>query len=167
MTNQTVKVLRFIVTLLVFFYFVSYILNPEKNILINNFLLSIHEAGHFIFIPFGEFIHVLGGTFFQILVPIIFIIYFFFKRQLYSSFVICLFLGSSLINVSVYVRDAKNMYLDLLVGDIHDWNFLLSKLGILNHYVVIADFFYFFGILIIGLSLFSMFYFSLKKEVVS
>ena len=37
----------------------------------HNILLPIHEAGHILFIPFGEFMTILGGSLFPILFPLI------------------------------------------------------------------------------------------------
>ena len=49
-------------------------------------------------------------------------------------------IGESLLNVSVYAGDAVLMQLPLLGGDdsIHDWNYLLDQLGLLNHASLIS-----------------------------
>ncbi|TBR13964.1 MAG: hypothetical protein EPO43_09075 [Rugosibacter sp.] len=36
----------------------------------HNILLVIHEAGHVIFMPFGEFMTIAGGSLFQVLLPL-------------------------------------------------------------------------------------------------
>lgn len=165
MFSDTNKIAKIIFTVFIALYFISFVLNPLQNMILNGFLLSIHEAGHFVFIPFGEFIHVLGGTIFQIMIPVLFAVYFFLKKEIYSASFLNLLLGASLINASIYVRDAKNMALDLVVGDIHDWNYILSNLGILKYYSNVADIFYALGVFLVIFSLYIMFYFSIKKEV--
>ncbi|PJE51001.1 MAG: hypothetical protein COV29_01840 [Candidatus Yanofskybacteria bacterium CG10_big_fil_rev_8_21_14_0_10_36_16] len=65
--------------------------------------LIIHEAGHFVFLPFGEFIYIAGGTLLQLLMPALFVFYFFKKDQFYSASLVTMWLGQSFINVSVYV----------------------------------------------------------------
>jgi hypothetical protein len=86
----------------------------------------IHEAGHFFLKPFGMWIHIIGGTLFQVLIPLSLLIVTWRQdiRQIgYPGF----WLGESLINVSVYIKDAPVRQLKLIArGLIHDWNWLLS-----------------------------------------
>lgn len=102
---------------------------------------------------FGEFIGVLGGTIGQLFVPSAFTIYFFLQVSSYSSAVTAFWLGQSMINVSVYVKDARAMDLPLVSigggGDtIHDWHWLLTKFGLLARDQVIGNLFYGTGVLI-------------------
>jgi len=96
--------------------------------------LIIHEAGHVVFSPFGDFLRIAGGSLFQVLVPVVFVGYFFSQRQPYSACLALFWVGESLLNVSVYAGDAVAMSLPLLGGSemIHDWHYLLSRLGALN-----------------------------------
>jgi len=48
---------------------IYFIMNWGNYTLIDNANLIIHEAGHFFFSFFGEFIHAAGGTLMQILFP--------------------------------------------------------------------------------------------------
>ena len=48
----------------------------ERGWFVQNVNLAIHEAGHIVFLPFGEFMHFLGGSLFQLLVPLAFAAYF-------------------------------------------------------------------------------------------
>ena len=52
-----------------------------------------------------------------------------------------LWLGSSFFDVAIYAKDAIVMNLDLLGGDnvTHDWNYLLSTLGVLKYTPQIAS----------------------------
>jgi hypothetical protein len=57
----------------------------EGNLELMQFLhginLIFHEAGHILFMPFGRFMKILGGSLNQILIPAIVSSYFFFKGQ--------------------------------------------------------------------------------------
>lgn len=102
--------------------------------------LPIHEAGHFIFIPFGQFLQILGGTIAQILMPFLFCFYFFYTRQYYSAGIAFIWMGASIADVSHYMADAQIMELPLLFGsDIHDWNYLLSTLDLLTYTSFLAS----------------------------
>src|SRR4051812_7822038 len=63
--------------------------------LLDNIDLAIHEAGHIVFIPFGEFMTVLGGSLFQILVPALFVGYFARQRDWFASSYLLFWLGQS------------------------------------------------------------------------
>lgn len=98
--------------------------------ILGNFDLIIHEAGHWIFMFFGEFMHILGGSLTQILVPCVFVGYFLFSRQFYSASLLLMWVGYNILDVSIYMADAIVMRLPLLGfadGDTsgHDWNNLL------------------------------------------
>lgn len=124
-----------VIALLASCYFVWAVLHPSDWRFIDNFNLVIHEAGHILFIPLGEFMTIAGGSLFQVLVPLIFASYFFYQKKYFSGALVLFMAGESLINVSVYAGDAMDMQLPLLGGDdsIHDWNWMLDRLGWLNH----------------------------------
>jgi hypothetical protein len=100
--------------------------------------LFIHEAGHMVFLPLGQTLHVLGGTFWQLAFPAIAAGYFWRRRQRYESAAVCLWFGESLMYTSVYVRDAMAMALPRVGGPIHDWNWLLYRMGLLGQCQIIA-----------------------------
>ena len=98
--------------------------------------LVFHEAGHVIFGAFGlggQFIAVLGGSLNQVLVPAVCTAVFL-RRQEYGSASATLFwAGQNLADVAVYVADGRAMRGPLLAdGLIHDWNFILGRLGLLS-----------------------------------
>ncbi len=105
----------------------------------HNILLPIHEAGHIIFIPFGEFMTILGGSLFQLAIPwgigITFIVV---NRDNFAA-AIGLWWGSvSLLDLAPYIYDSLNPQLILLGGHTgedgaHDWIYLLSRLGQLGN----------------------------------
>lgn len=114
-------------------YFISYALTPRDWHFIDNANLIFHEAGHTIFIFFGEFIHVLMGSGFQVLLPLGIAAYFWYTEQRFAAAMCLMWVGQNLINVAVYAGDAFAMQLPLLGGDgvMHDWNYLLTTLHLL------------------------------------
>jgi hypothetical protein len=133
--ESKVKYMKVAGVILAALYFGNCIRTPDTFHLIGAVNLIIHEAGHWIFIFFGEFMHVLGGSLTQILIPAIFAGYFFLRRDNYSGGVMLMWMGENFVEVARYASDAMFMRLPLLGGDnvIHDWNFLLSELHILRY----------------------------------
>jgi len=115
-------------------YFLWAALFPNRWKLIDGVNLVIHEAGHLIFSPLGEFMTIAGGSLFQVVVPAIFAAYFYRNKKHFSSALVLFWMGASLLNVSVYAADAVVMQLPLLGGDnsIHDWNYMLERLSLLR-----------------------------------
>lgn len=131
--------------------------------------LVSHEAGHLLFGYFGEFIMVIGGTIGQLFVPLAFTGYFFLRREFFSSAVTLFWTGQNLFVISTYVKDAQAMALPLVSiggGDdtIHDWNYLLSKLGLLRWDQTIGSMIYLLGIAIVIASVLYGFYHSLDRH---
>jgi hypothetical protein len=113
--------------------------------------LVIHEAGHVIFSWFGDFMHVLGGSLLQVLMPFLWFLAARFKGRDAFAGALCLWLmGHSLLDVAPYINDARALQLVLLGGSTgqevegHDWEYLLTQLGwmrydvYLAHYVLLA-----------------------------
>lgn len=127
--------------------------------------LIFHEAGHVIFSFFGTFIHIAAGSGFQVLLPLFLASYFFYKEQNISGSIVLLWTGQSILNVSVYARDAINMNLDLLGGDVvsHDWNTLLTMTGVLKYTYAIAQSMYVIGIGVIIVGTVLTLFYSWKK----
>lgn len=147
--------------LVLFLGYLAYHLIFDKRpwIILDGANLLIHEGGHLFFGGFGMFISILGGTLIQIFIPVALILYFIFKQSYFSTFFSLFWLGDNLINISVYAKDAQSISLDLILGGgIHDWNFMLSKLGILKLDYMIGSIFYFFGVTLLLISLFGMIY---------
>jgi len=108
--------------------------------LIGGLNLGVHEFGHLICSPFGQFINVLGGSLVQCLVPLISFVMFYRQEDYFAFSFSFVWLGTNLHGVARYVADARAMQLDLVSpfgggdgGVIHDWNWLLAKLGWLTH----------------------------------
>jgi len=135
--------------------------NPEfaLNRLANPFSavdFGIHELGHFLFIPFGEFgefMTIAGGSLFQCIFPLLWIAGLL-QIRYYFGAVLCLcWLGLNLFDVATYVADANVRLLSLagpgsLLSDGseeaydagHDWYQLLSRTGHLDADQTIAGF---------------------------
>ncbi len=128
--------------------------------------LLIHEGGHMIFLPFGEFMNMLGGSLTQILAPCLFFVYFFLRKEFVSAGFIIFWIANNIVSVSVYMSDAIAMQLPLVGGEgvIHDWNWLFTKMGLLPQSEFIGGFFYWLGILGVIVSLIWMTFFSFIEK---
>ena len=167
MDNISINKNKFIFALITSIYFIYYCFSFTEWHFIDYINIIIHEAGHTIFMFFGDFIHVISGSFFQITFPCIFIFYFYNKKDYFSASLLLFWVGQNLINVSLYVSDAIAMQLPLLGGDsaIHDWNNILERLNLLKYTEKIGSSIYILGVTIIIIAIsFSLFYSFNKKE---
>lgn len=95
-------------------------------------LLVIHEAGHIIFMPFGEFMTVLGGSLFQLLMPLIVAVTLLLQnRDPVGGALGLWWCGTSLLDLAPYIYDASAPQLMLITGKTgadgpHDWIYLLE-----------------------------------------
>lgn len=107
-------------------------------------LLTIgpHEIGHYLCWPFGWVLNVAGGSIWQVLLYVLLALYTFtFRRQVWLSLVFWMIAGHSLINLSVYIGDAAERDLPLILGmdkSRHDWWNLLGHYNALQHDDLIA-----------------------------
>ena len=107
--------------------------------------LVFHEAGHFLFAPFGRFMTVLGGSLTQLLIPLICAGAFLWQqRDPFGAAVASWWAGENLIDVAPYINDARELQLVLLGGrtgaevEGHDWEYLLNAMGMAHHDHAIA-----------------------------
>ena len=114
-------------------YFLWCAYDPSQWHLIDGVNLVIHEAGHLIFSPLGEFMMIAGGSLFQVIMPALFVGYFCYHRKYYSAALVLFWVGQSILNVSVYAGDSIRLELPLLGGQdsVHDWNYLLTSMNML------------------------------------
>ena len=143
-------------------YFLWCAYDPYQWHLIDGVNLVIHEAGHLIFRPFGEFLMIAGGSLFQVIMPSLFVGYFAYQRQFYSAALVLFWVGESILNVSVYAGDSVALMLPLLGGQdsIHDWNYMLTELNLLPKTAAIAGAIRLLGTLTIALAAFGAFRFA-------
>jgi hypothetical protein len=103
--------------------------------------LIFHEAGHVLFMFFGDFLHVLGGSLTQLLIPGIVLWNFVRQGDSIAAGFTLFWLGQSASNVSYYIADARAQALPLLGGDPsgHDWTWLLSHMNVLSSDTFIGE----------------------------
>ena len=118
---------------------IKYWTNPSYTSILSPLNLGIHELGHLVFSFMGEFMGILGGTLLQILAPLFGIFNFYRQSDFFAIALSFGWLSVSLFDVARYVADASVMELPLVSpfggGDsvIHDWNYLLSRIGLLQY----------------------------------
>lgn len=123
--------------------------DPEySSFLFGGATFGVHELGHVVFSPLGEFMGIAGGSLAQILAPILAGIGFLYwqrdgepQRDYFAVGVAAFWLSFSLHNLSLYVGDARHQDLPLLglsSDPIHDWAYLLGHFGMLEQDARIA-----------------------------
>ena len=101
----------------------------------HNILLPIHEAGHVLFMPFGQWLTILGGSLFQLALPGGIAVTFIWKnRDNFGAAIGLWWTSVSLIDLAPYIYDALRPQLILLGGSVgedgpHDWIYLLDSVG--------------------------------------
>jgi hypothetical protein len=81
--------------------------------------LAFHEAGHLFLGLAGQTLHFLGGTLGQLFFPVAATLRFRARGEHFSS--------------AVYLGDARAQLLPLVGGHVHDWGWLLPRVGLLAH----------------------------------
>jgi len=113
--------------------------------IINNTLGIIHEAGHGVcyIIKCPQFITALNGTIFQWAVPLLIALYY--KKSNKIAYFITLFILAISMDYTAWYISTSNegLYLPasksfLGVDGYHDFNYILSTLGILKYYKVVS-----------------------------
>jgi hypothetical protein len=148
LTMSGSRVGRFLLTALLAFYGFRLLLHPDAGSLMDSVDLPIHETGHIVFSPFGEFMQFLGGTLFQLIMPAIFVGYFLRRKDRHAASVALWWVAQNFWNISVYVRDARAQELPLVGGGEHDWAYILGRLGWLSRDQVIGQRVWGFGVLL-------------------
>jgi hypothetical protein len=126
----------------VYFLWIAYA--PMQGSFLDLVDLPIHETGHLIFRVFGEFLGIAGGSLFQVMFPVAFVGYFVWRMQYYSAAIVLFWVGQSILNVWVYAADAVVMQLVLTSGftgtegSFHDWNYLLTRTGLIGSTKTVA-----------------------------
>ena len=130
--------------------------------------LGIHEFGHAIFRPLGEWFHVAGGTITQLAAPIAGGAMFWRQKDFFGLSVAACWLATNLWGVSVYLGDARALELPLVApgmgmmpggdtsgagGIIHDWNYLLGAPGLLKYDTLISGGLAFLAVVVMGAGL--------------
>lgn len=119
---------------------------PINQSLMHSVNLVFHEAGHVIFMPFGRFVTILGGTLGQWLIPFIVMCAFLLQtRDTFAASFGLWWLGQSFMDAAPYINDARAGQLMLLGGvtgrdapGYHDWENILRDLGWMQYDHTIA-----------------------------
>ncbi len=122
----------------------------------HNVNLPFHEAGHIIFRFLGDFMGVLGGSLMQVLIPVVCLAAFLRRSDVFAASFALWWTGQNFIDMAPYINDARAQQLILLGGvtgqDVpgyHDWNNILTRLGLLNLDHAIANTSHFIGVFLI------------------
>lgn len=111
---------------------------------LHNLNLPVHEAGHVVFGIFGnKFVTSLGGSLFQVIMPLVFCFALWIKpRDILGASVGLWWAFENVVDVAEYIGDALPMKLPLINGvtgaespyGFHDWNYLLCEMGKIIYY---------------------------------
>jgi hypothetical protein len=97
---------------------------------LHNVDLPIHEFGHVLFRPFGDWMMYLGGSLFQCLLPAVIGVIFLWRQREPFAAAFCLWwTAENVLDVAPYIYDAKLMAMPL-VGE---WNDEVAELHVLRH----------------------------------
>lgn len=122
--------------ILLYLAYIGYhhLIEPLYSSLFSGVTLVVHEAGHLLFRPFGEFLMVAGGSITQVAVPVLAGFGFLRQRDYFAVSVAGGWLAVSLCNLATYVSDAIAQGLPLVgfsSDPIHDWHYLLGAMNLL------------------------------------
>ncbi|MBN2732919.1 MAG: hypothetical protein JXR26_10870 [Balneolaceae bacterium] len=138
--DQAYMTLRFNI-----FFSISYDFPFPVNIIhifLDNFLLTVHEAGHTFFSIFGwRMLTILAGSLFQIIIPLLILAYAWFNRVKTGIQFSLYLVGFSFVDVAFYIADGGARQLPLLGNlskEYHDWHNLLTQWNALEYDITIA-----------------------------
>lgn len=120
------------------YYFVSGGVDWERigSSFLHNINLPFHEFGHIFFRPFGRFMTILGGSLFQLLLPLGLLGVFLWKqRDTFAASLMLWWFGQNFIDLAPYISDAQYRMLPLVGGggeESHDWGNLLTMMGVVE-----------------------------------
>ena len=146
--EATLPVIALVPVLLILLYFSWRVIpsslasNAAGHSFMHRINLPFHEAGHVFFRFFGRFMHSLGGSLGQLLMPLICFVALKYKTRDDFGAAVCLWwFGENLVDMAPYMNDARSLALPLLGGNFgysapygfHDWQFLLTESGLLRY----------------------------------
>jgi len=124
-----------------YFIFLDFRTNDIGESFMHRVNLVFHEAGHMLFMPFGSFMGVLGGTLGQLIMPLVVAAALVIKnRDNFGGSIGLWWFGQSMMDCAPYINDARDLQLMLLGGGtgadrpgMHDWQNILLDLGLIEH----------------------------------
>jgi len=175
---KKVLLLLFVVFLLLFPHYAPWELDHTQDntilkqiftlyfFIANQTLGIIHESGHGVcyILPCPEFIMVLNGTVFQLLFPAGIAYYYKRKGNRFAMYIAFFFVGFSLHYTAWYISTAhEGLYLPasksfLGVDAYHDFNYLLTAMGLMQYESFIAGLTRFIAYLLMIVSVIGMFF---------
>jgi hypothetical protein len=139
------------------------------HLFVDNFLLIVHEAGHTFFGILGvRFITILGGSLFQILLPLAILAYFWINRNHIGMQFSFFLVGYSWLDVAYYAADGTARQLPLIGGlgkEAHDWYNLLFRMNALEYDMTLGVTFVIIGICCYLTALFIPLFYKNYEEV--
>ncbi len=123
----------------------------------HNINLAFHEFGHVLFAPLGELMMFLGGSLFQILLPLICLgVFSFQQHDNFAASIMLAWCGQSFVDVAPYIRDAEYRALPLVGGATeanHDWGNILTMLDAVSSCYTLAKISFAIGVMVMLLGL--------------
>ena len=141
---QSVSAIALVAWIVFYIFFLLYAMFDRSGFLfIDNANLVVHEAGHLLFGYLGETLMIWGGTILELFVPFALAVYFAYLRQPAATAFCAFFFFENLLYIATYMADARAQQLPLVtVGGSdyveHDWAYIFSSLGLLQHDTQIA-----------------------------
>jgi hypothetical protein len=129
------------------YFFVQNLQSTEYGVNRTNpislFDFGMHELGHVLFIPFGEFMTILGGSLFQCLFPLLWMGVAIWKKWYFGACLCLCWFGINVYDVAVYAADAYARLLPLSTFSsdydaAHDWYQILTRLNALDSVETVA-----------------------------
>lgn len=121
------------IVLLMFVWLTFYATTHDWVFVLDDANLIFHEAGHVLFMFFGELLYMMGGSLFQILLPLGIAFAFLRQGNIFSCLLSVWWAGESMLGVGRYIADARLQNLPLIGGE-HDWAVILSRWPSLMQY---------------------------------
>jgi hypothetical protein len=146
--------LRLPILLWLAYLLVRYFQDPSASSLWGGVNLGFHEMGHILFGFFPEFLAVAGGTLTEMAIPLVVAWLFVRRREDFGAAVALFWFATVLMGTAVYAGDARARVLPLVSpfsGDpLHDWYYMLGRLGLLYRDQTIAALFRTGGLLVMA-----------------
>ncbi|MFH2069496.1 MAG: hypothetical protein ABII89_08585 [Candidatus Omnitrophota bacterium] len=144
--------LRLPLLLWMIYTLVRHLSNPEYQSIIKPLNLGLHELGHFAFMGLGQFWGIAGGSIVQLLIPIFAILMFLRQPDFFAISFTLAWLSTNFFDIAAYIGDAVEMTLPLVSpfggeNTIHDWNYLLTSLNLLERCQAISNLARFLGVI--------------------
>ena len=86
----------------------------------------------------------------QIIIPSMFVVFYWTKKKRFLTQLFLIWLGENLMNIRIYIADARAKKLPLLGGNkvYHDWNYLLAQTGLIDYDSILGNVVFGFGVII-------------------